>query len=385
LNNKPTILFISHDANRAGAQLFLLNIMRYFKADGFGIKLLLVNSWGPLTAEFNEEFEVFYYSKKKEDTKGRFSSLLKKESKWVDVISLLADQHSIDIVYANTIASACVLDEVREKINKPIISHIHELSYSLSLYSTKEDFEKLDANSRRIIACSKAVGENLHNKYSIDEDKIEVVHSFVNNWAVTEISENSDSAEIRKNFEIPEDKFIVAACGNADWRKGLDIFILIANQVLRNDPGVHFVWVGAKNEGDLYNHIIFDIERMGIGEQVTLIPPTDKSIEIINASDIFLVSSREDPFPLVMLEASLCAKPIVGFENTGGAAEFIEDDCGLLAPYLDIDRIADQILAIKNSPEDQLKMGQNARAKVQNSYNFEVSVNKIKTILVDNL
>lgn len=385
MDNKPTILFISHDANRAGAQLFLLNIMRYFKADGFGIKLLLVNSWGPLTTEFNEEFEVFYYSKKQEISKGRFSSLLKKENKWVDILSLLADEHSIDLVYANTIASACVLDEVREKIGKPIISHIHELSYSLSLYSTKEDFEKLDANSTRIIACSKAVGENLHQRYKIDSEKIEVVHSFVNNWAVTEISENTDRAEIRKKFGIPEDKFIVTACGNADWRKGLDIFILVANQVLKIHPDIHFVWVGAKNEGELYQHIIFDIERMGIGEQVTLIPPTDKSIEIISASDIFLVSSREDPFPLVMLEAALCAKPIVGFEKTGGAAEFIEDDCGLLAPYLDIDAIARQISAIKNAPEDQQKMGENAREKVQNFYNFEVSVNKIKTILVDNL
>jgi glycosyltransferase involved in cell wall biosynthesis len=385
LDHKPTILFISHDANRAGAQLFLLNVMRYFKADGFGVKLLLVNSWGLLIKEFQEEFEVYNYTKKPEIHGDKFTRLLKKQQKWVDVISHLAESNEIDLVYANTIASACILDEIKQKINKPVISHIHELSYSLNHYSSREDLIKLDTNSEVIIACSKAVGENLEKNYLIDAAKLTVVHSFVNNLLVLDISENSDPAEIKEAFGIPEDKFIVTSCGNADWRKGLDIFTLIAKQVLKNDPEVHFVWVGAKNEGELFDHVSFDADKMGISSDISLIPPTDKSIEIMNASDVFLVSSREDPFPLVMLEASLCGKPIVGFENTGGAAEFIEDDAGLLAPYLDIEKISSQILAIKNSLGDRALMGENARKKVQNIYNFEVSMNKIKTIIVENL
>ena len=36
------ILFISHDANRAGAQLFLLSIMRYLKQKGVEMQLLLL-------------------------------------------------------------------------------------------------------------------------------------------------------------------------------------------------------------------------------------------------------------------------------------------------------------------------------------------------------
>jgi glycosyltransferase involved in cell wall biosynthesis len=102
-------------------------------------------------------------------------------------------------------------------------------------------------------------------------------------------------------------------------------------------------------------------------------------VEIINASDVFLVSSREDPFPLVVLEAALSEKPILGFKNTGGADEFIDETCGSKVDYLDVAQMSSEILKLDS--EKITRLGLNAKNKVLSNYGFNISIKKIEGIL----
>jgi glycosyltransferase involved in cell wall biosynthesis len=52
--------------------------------------------------------------------------------------------------------------------------------------------------------------------------------------------------------------------------------------------------------------------------------------------DIFFLSSREDPHPLVMIEASLNKIPIVCFANSGGGPNYVENDSRVIIPYSNI-------------------------------------------------
>ena len=60
MKNIKKILFVSHDVNRAGAQLFILSIMKYFKQKDIEIVLLAINDWGTLKDEFCELFPVYF-------------------------------------------------------------------------------------------------------------------------------------------------------------------------------------------------------------------------------------------------------------------------------------------------------------------------------------
>jgi len=48
--------------------------------------------------------------------------------------------------------------------------------------------------------------------------------------------------------------------------------------------------------------------------------------------DIFLLSSREDPYPLVVLEAAFQKVPTICFKEAGGIKEFVGDDAGWCMP-----------------------------------------------------
>ncbi len=380
------ILFISHDANRAGAQLFLLSIMRYLKQKGVEMQLLLLGG-GVLKNDFAEICTNHYWpntNSQKKGIKKAISKLVKSQHEPNATLQLLEylQNSNFDYLYANTIASAHVLPKLTEHVKAPLLAHIHELEFSIQLYSQATDREFLFRYATKIIACSQAVAENIIENHSVSARKIEVIHSFVDNGAILNRIEATDNQLIKQKYNLPESGFLIGGCGNAEWRKGIDVFLQVINQILNtSNENCHFVWIGIKKEGDYYEQISYDIAKMGIGDKITFIEQTPDAVELINCLDIFTIVSREDPFPLVMLEAALAQKTMIGFDKTGGCSEFIEEDAGIIVPYLNTFAMASSITKLFLNQSFAKQLGQKAKDKVLNKYSFENSVLKIESLL----
>src|SRR5690606_14796140 len=114
-------------------------------------------------------------------------------------------------------------------------THIHELKHSLELYSKKEEREDLLLKSESIIACSNAVAENLRSYSQVAEEKVVTIHSFVDNDLMLQIHSHSDPGVVKAEFSIPESKILVGACGNSEWRKGLDLFVDLAEKAQKDE------------------------------------------------------------------------------------------------------------------------------------------------------
>jgi glycosyltransferase involved in cell wall biosynthesis len=80
---------------------------------------------------------------------------------------------------------------------------------------------------------------------------------------------------------------------------------------------------------------------------------------------VFALVSWEDPFPLVNLEAASLGKPIVCFDEAGGSKEFVEEDCGFVVPYLDLDAREDRVVELLHNPELRQRMGSRVARKAQ--------------------
>lgn len=382
------ILFISHDANRAGAQIFLLNIMQYFQKKQMPMHLLLLGD-GVLEKDFEQVCSVSKYPLETATQPANFQDkVLKKfglkennpSQKAKETLKAKLLRENFDCIYTNTIATAWVMPELLSYLKIPVITHIHELEFSIQLYSSAENRDFLFKNTSKLIACSKAVAENLIENHGFPTEKVEVIHSFVKNEDVLKRATNTNQIAIKEKYGIPQKAFLIGGCGNAEWRKGLDIFALLAKNVLSNlEKHIHFAWVGVRKEGEYYEQVMFDAAKMGITHKITFIEPTPEAIELINCFDIFTIVSREDPFPLVMLEAALLKRPIFGFEKTGGCSEFIEEDAGLIFPYLDIQAMAKAIIEYKKN--QTFDWGKRAKEKVLTQYSFENSILKIEKLL----
>ena len=91
--------------------------------------------------------------------------------------------------------------------------------------------------------------------------------------------------------------------------------------------------------------------------------------------------SREDSYPLVCLEAASLAKPILCFDRAGGEREFVEEDCGFVVPYLQVEMMAERTLELLGSAELRQRMGERAKAKVRERHDVSVSAPRILEVI----
>ena len=378
------ILFISHDASRTGAPIVLLHLMRWLK-DNTDYKFdVLLCEGGPLLGEFNEVAEeVFTWSQhpgKKWTLKNtiltrslRYIRALLKYERFIKKIE--KDEYSL--VYANSArSSATLLKLIKLNSSVPIIQHIHELEYTIRSYCNPSAFRKSLKSTGKVIAVSKLVEKNLCRNYGLSAGDVELVYEFVPSLKNVGVSKEI----VRKSLGI-DDEFILMASGTAIHRKGFDLVAIIARELKRNrNRKFKLIWVGVNENSDLCYLVKDELNRFGLSDVVEFVAPVPNPIDYFNVCDLFLMLSREDPFPLVCLEVASLGKPILCFKDSVGSEEFIDDSTGGVIDYLNIPELCDRIEFFMDNQSELKRVGINIKNRVE-EYSMEKSVMKIADII----
>jgi glycosyltransferase involved in cell wall biosynthesis len=181
-------------------------------------------------------------------------------------------------------------------------------------------------------------------------------------------------------FGWPRDSFVVGACGGPGWRKGSDLYLQIACRLHRSHgaAAMRFLWVGGGAGADAEAlQFAHDLHALGLERVCERVASTADVDAYYCAMDVFALTSREDPFPLVMLEAGLHGLPTVCFAGAGGGPEFVAADAGIVVPYLDLDRFADAVKALREDPTKRKTLGEGARRKVRQHHGVETQGPKL--------
>jgi glycosyltransferase involved in cell wall biosynthesis len=71
----------------------------------------------------------------------------------------------------------------------------------------------------------------------------------------------------------------------------------------------------------------------------------------LESLSLILLPSGEDSWPLVLLEAAAAGVPIVCFQRSGGAEEFVAQGGGAAVPYLDVEAMAQAAVRYLSEPD----------------------------------
>jgi glycosyltransferase involved in cell wall biosynthesis len=212
--------------------------------------------------------------------------------------------------------------------------HIHELNTIIKI--AVPNIQNYTKYVDKFIAVSKLVKDNLIGNYGIPEGLITLIYAF----GIFKLEDGIKTNNL----------FTVGASGYSNWIKGDDIFIQVANYVAKKYPlaRINFVWVG----NNLNNKFIIesDINKLGLNEVISFVGEQTNPIDFYSNFDVFLLTSREDSFPLVCIEAANLKKPIVCFDKASGTAEVIEKGGGFVVPYLDIGAMGEKIMYYYDNP-----------------------------------
>lgn len=350
---KKHLLFISHDATRTGAPILLLNLVKAI-GKNYQVDFLLKNG-GELFNEFSESAITSIAAKPQKRTiyKRILKKIRKGEEKRFEISNLKWKEY--DFVISNTITNGDLLPEIRKFYKGPIISYVHELEMATRFFTNEIDLKQLIACSNAYFVPSEAVKNHLITNVGISPEKIEVLHYYIPPFKI-----NLQNKPLQRDF-------LIGSVGTLDWRKSPDLFIVIAKAFFKKlpDANVQFIWKGAADGSVEMDRLKYDIKKAGLKSKVSFVGASSDVAGFFNSISLFLLTSREDPYPLVVLEAANEEVPTLCFAGAGGSPEFIEQSQGgRIISYLDINEAVDAIIYYYRNRQALSSDGKKARAEL---------------------
>ena len=151
--------------------------------------------------------------------------------------------------------------------------------------------------------------------------------------------------------------------GRFNEQKGLEYLIKTWEGVYQKHKDWTLHMYGQGEQEIMLNHLI---EDAGLNDVVIVHQPTKDILEEYINSSLFLLTSRFEGLPMVLIEALACGLPIVSFNSPWGPADIIRDgEDGFLVEYLNTDEATLRVCQLIEDPELRKVMGANARVNVQ--------------------
>ncbi|HHP7239294.1 glycosyltransferase [Longibacter sp.] len=233
----------------------------------------------------------------------------------------------------------------------------------------------------KIISVSSAARKNCIRAYDLPQSLIQVIH---NGIRIDEIQTQADKSS-DDVARIPSGVFSVAFVGRINHRKGLDILLRSLSQLRRSRDGgqsdssseIH-AWVVGGGDPQPYRAMV---EEFGLEGQVHFLGEKENPFPVMHRSDVFVLPSRSEGFPNVLLEAMALGRPVLAADCETGPNEIIDGDNGRLFPVEDHDALADLLLEMRENPAIAEELGQRARDTVRKNFGLQSQLSKIRRVV----
>ncbi|MEO6979728.1 MAG: glycosyltransferase family 4 protein [Mucilaginibacter sp.] len=352
------VLFISHEASRSGAPIVLLHLLKWIKHNtALQFDVLLLTD-GPLRSDFEAIAETIVLSKltRQHSYPSRIKKKLRKTTLNDDYKKAAATltKNKYSLVYGNTIVTLPWLTIFKENHAVKTLCCIHELAYATGCFFTDDYIAESLRLTDAIIAVSGAVKTHLITSFNVPDEKVSLHYEFIDTGIVPVFNKG-----LLADTGIKPGQFIIGTGGAPSWRKGTDLVIPLVLKLTELYPDFDFkiAWLGVDSGDEWAKLLRYDAVKCGVYDKLLFISNKPDPLNYINLFGVFVLLSREDPFPLIVLEAAFLKKPVIAFENSGGIPEFVTQGAGLLAPYLNITKLAELVYQLSRDNELAKQMG----------------------------
>jgi glycosyltransferase involved in cell wall biosynthesis len=254
------------------------------------------------------------------------------------------------------------------RLGKSILKLIYDIFFGYQLLR----------DATKVIALSHVEAEQ-YRAMGVPEEKIAIIPNGID---LSEYVNLPPKGAFKKKFNIPEDGKIILYLGRIHKIKGIDILIK-AYAYMRNKMNLRDIVLviagpddGYLNEAkrlaqalDVSNHVLFTGPLYG----------EDKMAAYID-SEVYVLPSRYETFPMAILEAYACGKPVVASE-VGGLRDLVKNgETGLLFKPEDVKQLAERISNILNDDKMAEEMGLRGRNFVEEDFTIEKIIEKLEKL-----
>lgn len=218
---------------------------------------------------------------------------------------------------------------------------------------------------------------------SLGHDRI----SYLPNGVDTRRFSTGDGNRFRAHFGIASDAFMVVNISRIDSQKNQLVLLEAFSRLHASDPGARLVLIGPETQPAYGEKLRTFIQVNGLGGAVSIIPGLSNEsgllIDAYHAADVFVLSSRHEPFGIVVLEA-WCAGRAVIASRVGGLQALIRD--GETGLFFDPDaadasgQLAAQLFCVHGDPALRHRLGESGRVDAVANYDWSRISDRLEEI-----
>lgn len=248
-----------------------------------------------------------------------------------------------DIVHANTLRAGIAASVASMGTRRLVVWHIHD-NLPRHAFSTLIRISALILRPGRIVAVSNSTATAFRGPFSF-KGKVTTIHNG------TDLSrfplKSAESGRLRAALRIPEDAFLLCAVGQICARKGLlelvEAFAIAHSQA----PHLHLVIAGRvvfEHEKSYYDRLRIAAAAPKISGNIHFTGEIQDVSTLLQAADLLVLNSHEEPFGLVLIEAMSSGTPVLA-TRVGGIPEIVNDSVnGWLVEEGNTERLAAKLL-----------------------------------------
>ena len=305
-SNKKKIIFIINEAFYGGVPILSINMIKNYISTGYYIDIVLLRG-GILLEKFFELAPLQVCYSKKE---------------LLHTLRALKE-NGFDYAICNGIASAravCKLDIM----NIQFVSLIHELPGVIKKLDMKKSVESMIKLSKAIIFPSN-FGKKLFEE-EISKCSVETFIMHQGLYSITKSSKSKDECRkwLSQKYKFDYKRHLIINVATINERKGFDLFA----QMAQLEQNMIFFWVGDGIDSKYANKV--KLQLGGKFPENLILPGyiNDATLiaDVYSAADCLALTSREEPFGSVVLEAFSHETPVVAFDNCGGYIDVVRTD-----------------------------------------------------------
>lgn len=274
-------------------------------------------------------------------------------------IHALCRAMEFDVVHTHGYRPDILDAGVARSLGIPTVTTVHGSSRQGGLTTI---YEWLEERSFRlfeaVIAVSQPVARSVVDG-GVAEHKVHLVR---NAWSAADPFLNR--YEARRALGLDQEETLIGWVGRMIPAKGPDIFVQ-AMQGLADLP-VRGVMIGDGPQRQSLEAVDSTIRFVGA---------LDHAAPYFKAFDAFVLSSRTEGTPIVLLEAMAAGVPIIA-TRVGGVPDIIGDEEAVTVPSEDVRAMADAIRDVVASPEPARRRADAARKRGESAFALEPWLNR---------
>ena len=250
--------------------------------------------------------------------------------------------------------------------------------HNISLGSWSRDFlyNHTINMTDHIIAVSEQIRQAELTGGRTSPEKVSMIHNGIDTNLYQRSSDHARE-QIRAELNVPNRAFLIGSIGRLHPQKGfsilLEAFALIQHQI----PLARLLIVG---DGDLREDLFTLSISLGIKNRTVFTGNLIDIPNILQAMDVFILTSLWEGIPLAILEAMAAKLPVIA-TSVGGIPEIIRDgENGILVPSENPQAIAEAISRYYYDPDLRKKLALAGHQRVRNDFSIESLIKQMQNL-----